>query len=99
MAENQPQINIKIEDQILKGAYANMMFASHNKEEFVMDFVSVFGPQGIEVAKIITSPAHFKRIVAAMTENLKKYEEQFGSIESANPKPAEGASQSTKFGF
>ena len=94
----QQNVNIKVEDPILKGAYANLMFASHNKEEFVMDYMSVFGPQGIQVAKIIVSPGHFKRIVAALTDNLKKYEEQFGKIDSG---VSEGAvtSESNKFGF
>ncbi len=102
MDNNQPQqanINIKVEDGILKGAYSNVMFASHNKEEFVLDFMSVFGQQGIEVAKVITSPGHFKRIVAALNDNLKKYEEQFGKIEGGTPNNLGTASESSKFGF
>ncbi len=102
MAEKQnpeQNINIKVEDGILKGAYANLMFASHNKEEFVLDFMSVLGPQGIEVAKIITSPGHFKRIVAALNDNLKRYEEQFGKIESNTPNSGPTTSESNKFGF
>jgi hypothetical protein len=96
--QGQQNVNIKVEDQILKGTYSNLMFASHNKEEFVMDYMSVFGPQGIQVAKIIVSPGHFKRIVAALTDNLKKYEEQYGKIES---QVSGGAvtSESNKFGF
>ncbi len=102
MAENQPpqqNINIKIEDDILKGAYSNIMFASHNKEEFVLDFMSVFGQQGIAVAKVITSPGHFKRIVAALNDNLKRYEEQFGKIEGNLPAGTASTSESSKFGF
>jgi hypothetical protein len=79
----QQNVNIKIEDSVLKGSYSNLMFASHNKEEFVLDFMSVFGPQGIQIAKIITSPEHFKRIVAALSDNLTKYEKQFGDIGQA----------------
>jgi hypothetical protein len=102
MDNNQPQqpnINIKVEDGILKGAYSNVMFASHNKEEFVLDFMSVFGQQGMEVAKVIMSPGHFKRMVAALNDNLKKYEEQFGKIEGSTPNNLGTASESSKFGF
>jgi hypothetical protein len=95
----QQNVNIKVEDQVLRGAYSNLMFASHTKEEFVMDFMSVFGPQGIEVAKVITSPGHFKRIVAALNDNLKKYEDQFGKIESGTPNQIPATSESSKFGF
>lgn len=87
MAEQQQNINIKIPDEMLKGTYANNMFVSHNKEEFVLDFINIsfFPPpgQGIETAKIITSPGHYKKMLSAMQENLKRYEEQFGKIEEA----------------
>ncbi|MBI2607399.1 MAG: DUF3467 domain-containing protein [Candidatus Doudnabacteria bacterium] len=86
MPSNQ-NINVKIPDDVLKGSYANNMLVSHSKEEFIIDFinVSMFPPpgQGIATAKIITSPGHMKRIVSALTENLKKYEDQFGKIEQA----------------
>ncbi len=96
---NQQNVNIKVEDAVLKGAYSNMMFASHTKEEFIMDFMSVFGRQGVQVAKIITSPGHFKRIVAALTDNLKKYEKQFGEVKSEMKKTEQSTSESSHFGF
>ena len=99
---NQPaqrNVNIKVDDATLKGQYSNLMFASHTKEEFVLDFMSIFGPQGIQVAKIITSPGHFKRMVSALTDNLKKYEQQFGDVKSELPKTASGTSESSNFGF
>ena len=74
---DQPQqqnINIKITDEVLKGVYSNMMIASHTKEEFILDFLNVAGPQGIAVSKVIVSPGHLKRISAALVDNLKKYE-------------------------
>lgn len=102
--QNQQQnINIKIPDEILKGVYSNNMFVSHTKEEFVLDFVNVsfFPPpgQGMAVAKIITNPGHFKRMLAAMSDNLKRYEEKFGVIDSPKPEPIQPASESSKFGF
>ena len=97
---NQPQqqnINIKIPDEILKGVYANNMLVTHTKEEFILDFINVsfFPPpgQGIVTSKIVTSPGHLKRMVAALQENLTRYESQFGTI-----KEAEGASPS-EIGF
>ncbi|MBI2356100.1 MAG: DUF3467 domain-containing protein [Candidatus Doudnabacteria bacterium] len=91
MQNNQPQnVNIKISDEILKGQYANMMMITHTKEEFVLDFMNVLPPQGMVVSRVITSPGHIKRIVAALSENLKKYEDQFGQIvEAPTPSNAE----------
>jgi hypothetical protein len=80
---NQPSqnMNVKITDEVLKGSYANMMTVSHTREEFVLDFLNLLPPQGIVNARVITSPGHLKRIIAALSENLKKYEDQFGAIQ------------------
>jgi hypothetical protein len=83
--EPQQQIQIKISDEIMKGFYANTMFVSHTGEEFAMDFISTLAApnQGVVGAKIITSPGHMKRIVDALQDNIKKYEDQFGTIKTA----------------
>lgn len=86
--ENSQNVNIKISDDVLKGQYANMMMITHTKEEFVLDFMNILPPQGIVVGRIITSSGHMKRIIAAMTDNLKKYESQFGKITEA-PVPSQ----------
>lgn len=85
---NQPnpqgnQINIKINDEELKGKYANNMQVMHTKEEFIIDFMNVFPPNGIVNARVIVSPGHLKRMIAALRDNLKKYEEKFGEITMA----------------
>jgi len=79
------QIQIKIGDSELKGVYANLMRVTHTKEEFVLDFANLVSPaeRGIVTARVITSPGHLKRIIKALEENLKKYEEKFGEIEVA----------------
>lgn len=88
---DQQQIQIKASDEALRGIYANMANILHTKEEFVLDFLNIFPPTGTLNARVILSPAHFKRMVAAMTENLKKYEDQFGTVEASEaPKEAIG---------
>lgn len=89
----QPQnIQVKAHDDVLKGAYTNVVQISHTKEEVIFDFLNVIPPQGQLVSRVITSPGHAKRIMKALEENLKKYEAQHGSIATAEaPK--------TDFGF
>ena len=36
------QVSIKVDDQTLKGVYANAMQVAHTKEEFIMDFINLF---------------------------------------------------------
>ncbi len=81
--KNKKKIKIKIRDEQTKGSYANFMRVSHTREEFVLDFANIVPPQGIITSRIITSPGHFKRIIGALQENLKLYEQKFGNIEEA----------------
>ncbi len=66
---------------MLKGVYANMAQIAHTKEEFVVDFLNLMPPQGIVASRVYLNPSHAKRLATALTENIKKYEEQFGQIE------------------
>jgi hypothetical protein len=88
------QVQIRAKDDDLKGNYSNAMQVSHTQEEFVLDFFNVHtqGGQGMLVSRIVLSPGHAKRIQAALEDNLKKYEGQFGQI-----KAAEGMSQEMGF--
>ncbi len=81
--QSNPQIQIKASDEMLKGAYANMAQISHGAEEFILDFANMMPPTGQLVARVIISPSHAKRLVQALNENIKKYEEKFGTISLA----------------
>jgi len=76
------EIQIKAKDDDLKGVYANLMIVSHTKEEFCLDFINTFNPP-ILTARVLTSPGHLKRMIKALEENMKRYEEQFGAVEPA----------------
>lgn len=84
MEEQNKKMQIKAKDDVLAGAYANVAQVAHTKEEFVLDFMSMFPPAGTLNARVIMSPGHFKRMIAAMQDNLQKYESKFGPIERAD---------------
>lgn len=85
--EDQPTgINIQISDDELKGRYSNLLRIAHTREEFILDFINVVPPQGAVTARIVTSPGHLKRIIAALRQNLERYESTFGEIREA-PEP------------
>ena len=81
--QQNPQIQIKITDEVLKGNYANFLQVMHTPEEFVLDFMNVFPPNGIATNRVIISPAHMKRIVAALEDNMKRYEAAHGAVTAA----------------
>lgn len=84
MGQQSQQIQIKSTDEILKGVYSNMAQIQHTQEEFVVDFLNVFPPAGTLNARVIVSPGHMKRIVAALADNLAKYEKQFGAVKPSD---------------
>lgn len=61
---------------------------AHTREEFVIDFLNLMPPTGIVNARVYLSPAHTKRLAAALLDNVKKYEEQFGKIAEGGSQPA-----------
>lgn len=84
-AEGAPaqSLNVKISDEELKGRYANLLRITHTREEFILDFINLVPPQGMVTARLVTSPGHLKRIIGALQENLKRYEDAFGSVREA----------------
>lgn len=88
---NQKGIQIKVTDEVLAGKYSNMAQISHNREEFVLDFMTVLPPAGTLNSRIIMSPGHYKRMIRAMQENLRRYEDNFGEVkESSEPETIHG---------
>ncbi|MGB8953262.1 MAG: DUF3467 domain-containing protein [Candidatus Aminicenantales bacterium] len=86
------KIDIKVDEHTALGQYSNLAAIRHSKEEFIFDFAFLFpdGPMGKLVARIILSPAHVKRFQEALDSNLRRYEENFGSITPAEVPPSVG---------
>ena len=91
MSAQQQQIKVKFPESLQGGVYANHMYVSHTREEFILDFLMVAPPAGTITSRVLTSPGHMKRIIRALQDNVKKYENQFGKItEAKEPKSISG---------
>ncbi len=79
------QLQIEIDDTIAQGMYANLALVSHTETEFVFDFIyaQAQAPKAKVRARILSSPAHTKRLLAALQENIQRYEEKFGVIKAS----------------
>ncbi len=82
------EIKVSFPEQLKGGAYCNILQIVHTKEEFIMDFMMITPPIGAVVSRVIMSPGHMKRTIAALQNNLKKYEDKFSPIKEA-PEPTE----------
>lgn len=81
--EEKKQINLELKPEIARGTYSNLAIISHSHSEFIIDFAEMLpGLAKPEIAsRIIMTPEHAKRLLAALNENIGKYENQFGRIE------------------
>ena len=80
--EQQNQINIELPEDIAEGIYSNFAIIGHSNQEFIVDFIRMMPgvPKAKVKSRIVLSPQHAKRLVAALNDNIKRYEQQFGKI-------------------
>ena len=76
------QLNIELQDKMADGEYANLVMIAHSAEEFIMDFIRVMPgvPSGRVKSRIIVTPAHAKRFLRALADNVERYERAHGEI-------------------
>ena len=86
---DEKKLEIKVDEPIALGQYANLAAIRHSWEEFIFDFAFLFpdGPLGKLVSRVILSPAHAKRFLEALQANIKRYEDGFGTIVPADMPP------------
>jgi len=85
------KLQIDLDDTTAQGVYSNFAVVNHSDSEFVIDFIYLqpMQPKAKVRSRIITSPKHAKRLLEALTENVKRFEEQFGPI----PAEAKGSDE------
>ena len=76
------KIDIEIKPEVAQGRSANLAIITHSSSEFILDFAqNMPGLPKMQVAsRIIMTPEHAKRLLGALTDNIRKYESQFGEI-------------------
>ena len=84
--EDKKSLNIELKPEVAKGSYSNLAIITHSQSEFVLDFATMLpGLPKPEVSnRIIMAPEHAKRLLAALSENISKYEAKHGTIKTNN---------------
>lgn len=77
------QLNIELPEEIAEGVYSNLALINHSPSEFVVDFIRMVPnvPKAKVKSRIILTPQHAKRLLNALTDNVRKFEENFGKID------------------
>ncbi len=79
---NSNQLNIELSDEVAQGTYSNLAIITHSTTEFIIDFIRVMPgvPKAGVKSRIILTPEHAKRLLMALQDNVKKYEQQNGTV-------------------
>ncbi len=87
--KQQGQLQIELPQDIAEGEYANFAIITHSSSDFIVDFARVL--PGVAKAKVksrvILAPEHAKRLLAALQENIVRYEHEYGPIKIPNQGP------------
>ena len=87
------EVKLSLDSEKLQGVYANLIKIYHTKEEFVLDFLANYQDSEVLSVRVVVNPHHLKRMITALSENMIKHEEEFGSLTAAEaPKPSVGFS-------
>lgn len=85
---NKNQLQIQLRPELADGKYSNLAMIGHGPNEFLIDFIFAAPgmPQAPVVSRVIMSPENAKQLMFALTDNVQKYEAQFGEIKPRNVK-------------
>jgi len=83
------QINIELDESTSQGIYSNLAIINHSPSELVVDFVAIMPgtPKAKVKSRIILTPEHAKRFQSALADNIRRYEESHGEIDSKDQPP------------
>lgn len=78
----QNQLNIELTEEMAEGVYSNLAIITHSTAEFVLDFINVMpnAPKAKVKSRVVLAPQHAKRLMKALVENVKKFEQVHGAI-------------------
>jgi hypothetical protein len=84
------QINVELSEEVAEGVYSNLAMIAHSNSEFVIDFIRLMPgvPKAKVKSRIIVTPDHAKRLLAALKDNIEKYEASFGKINQGGGAPS-----------
>lgn len=85
--QNTSQIQIELPDDIAQGTYANLAIITHSSSEFIIDYIRMLPglPKAKVQSRIILTPEHAKRLLMALADNVKQYEDLYGIIRLEAP--------------
>ncbi|MES2795601.1 MAG: DUF3467 domain-containing protein [Bacteroidota bacterium] len=76
------QMEVELSEEMAEGVYANLAMIAHSHSEFVLDFIRMMPgvPKAKVKARVVITPEHAQRLLQALKDNIRKYEEAYGKV-------------------
>ncbi len=80
--QKQQHVEIDLSREVAEGIYSNLAVISHSASEFIVDFARLMPgvPKPQVMSRIIMTPENAKRLLYALQDNVRKYENTNGEI-------------------
>ncbi len=75
---------LKLPDEMLGGAFANVVMMRHTAEEFSLDFITNFYPRSVVTGRVYVSAGRVPSLLDTMSNSLEKYRRKAGGGGSAS---------------
>lgn len=81
--DREKKLDISLSEQVASGVYSNLQIVQHSPTEFVIDFIQIMPnvPKAQVKSRVVLNPIHAKKLLKALSDNVKIYENNFGPIE------------------
>jgi hypothetical protein len=95
--KRQQKLNVKLDEKIGEGTYANFFMITYSSSEFIIDFGRVVPglPDARIYSRVLTTPQHVKQLLTILQKNVEQFENQHGEIKVAG----QGVSDNKGIGF
>jgi hypothetical protein len=90
----QKKINVKLDEKIGEGTYANFFMVTYSPSEFILDFGRILPglPDARIYSRVLSTPQHVKQLLQILQKNVEQFEKQHGEIkvQGQNPEKSVG---------
>jgi hypothetical protein len=83
---------LKLQDDVLSGSYANAVMIGHTPSEFCFDFITTFFPRSAVSCRVFMAAPGVPRLLESLKHSFEKFQQKFtqhGGPPAAPPPPQE----------
>jgi len=89
MSDGKQPVQVVSDPRMLLGEYSNITLVTWGGSDFTLDFVRQAPnlPNAVLVARVMVSPHHMKRVIAALQTEVGKFEATYGELKVEPDQP------------